>query len=302
MATTLTTMNDTMIVSQIIGALKYGLIPVQSTSFEVDTAGRVQNDVMRVPVITDATAQSKTPGTALTSNGTVTGTSITLTHFYEAKWQLNEAQINPTRAPGVFAALAAGAGYGIAKLVVDSIVADITAAHFGNADSDKLVVAPADFGMNDLGQLIKKAGEKQLGRDRALVLNAAYAGALIGESSLGLILATSGDAAIRTGVLPPLMGMNVYVYAGLTSPTGENLGGWVCDKTAIACAMAAPELLAAPGEGNLMAAEIIADPESQVTALYKRWYDADAGTIYGSIALLYDTDKINDSVIRIVSA
>jgi len=69
MATTLTSMNETKIVSQIIAALKNALVSVKAFSFEVDTAGAVQNDVMRVPVITDATAQSKTPGIGLTSNG-----------------------------------------------------------------------------------------------------------------------------------------------------------------------------------------------------------------------------------------
>lgn len=302
MATTLTNMIETTIVSQIIAALKNALIPINAFSFEVDTAGKIQNDVLRVPVVTDATAQSKTPGTGLTSNGSLATTTVTLSNLYEAKWQLNEAQVNPSRAEAVFAALAAGAGYGIAKQVIDAALALVTASNYGStAGEDVLTVAAADFGQNDLGELLKCAEAKKLGRDRSLVLNASYAGALIGESNLGLILATLGEQALKTAVLPPLLGMQTYMYSALPT-NSENLGGFVCDKTAIAVGMAPPELLAAPGQGNLIAAEIISDADGKVSALYKRWYDADAGTVYGSIAVLYGVAKINDSVVRIVSA
>jgi len=214
---------------------------------------------------------------------------------------LNEAQINSSRAEAVFGAFAAGAGYSIAKQVIDAAMALVTAANYGDADADKLVSAAADFGQNDLGLLLSKAETKKLGRDRSLILNANYAGSLIGESSLGLILATMGDTALKTAALPPLMGMTTYMYGGLPT-NSENLGGFVCDKAAIAVGMAAPELLAGPGEGNLVSAEIISDPDGQVAALYKKWYDADAGTVYGSIAVLYGVAKIQDSIIRIVSA
>lgn len=297
MATTLTNMNETLIVSQIIAALKNALIPVNAVSFGVDTVGRVKDDVLRVPVITDPSAQTKTPGTGLTSDGAAATTSVTLSTLKEAKWQLNEAEVNASRASQVFAALAQGAAYSLAKTVLDAICALVTNANFAS----KHTVPSGDFGQNDIGELFRLAEVAKLGRDRSMVLNAAYAAALFGNSNLALILATQGNNIITTGTLPPLLGMVNYVYSALPD-NSENLGGFVADKTAIAAGIAPPEPLADAGEGNLTSSEIITDPESTVSALYKRWYDADAGTVYGSLSVLYGVSKVNASIVRIVSA
>lgn len=303
MATTLTNMTETKIIDRIVASLKSALIPAGAFALEVDASGHVQNDVLRVPVVTSGvTAQVKTPGTALTPNGAVATQPVTLSNLYEAVWNLNEAQCSAERVEAVFSALAAEASYAVAKTVIDSATALVTAANVGSdAGTDVITVPPADFGQNDLGALLAAAEAKKLGRERALVLNAAYAAALVGESNLGLVLATLGDQALKTAVLPPLLGMSTYMWSGL-GDNSENLGGFVVDKGCIAVALAPPQALAPAGGGDLITAEIITDPDARVSALYKRWYDSGAGTVYGSIAVLYGVAFVSDHCVRIASA
>jgi hypothetical protein len=302
MATTLTTIvDDVLVIDAIQGALKNALVALDAFSLGISVEGKAQNDVIRVPVITGAATYAKTPGTASTPYGTVTGTSITLSGYREASWQLNEGEVSAKNASVMFAALAAQRTHDLAQYIIDLVISDVTAAHFGTDEEDVLTVAEGDFGQADLGLLWKKCETKKMGRDRSVILNAAYTGALIGDSNLGLILATLGKDALATAKLPPLMGFNMYNYSGLTSPTGENLTGFACDKAAIGVALAPPEALVAAGEGNKISDTIITDPESKIVCRYIRMADADGGYHKGRVEVLIGHDKIQDSVVRIRS-
>lgn len=297
MATTFTGWNnDVLTMAAIQAALKNALIPLGAFSSAVSVERRVQSDVVRVPVMTAITTSAKTPGTASTSYGGAATTSVTLSTYREASWQLNEGSVSAAEAPVLFAAMAAEATYGLAKYVIDLALAEVTAANFGTSRT----IAAGDFGMNDLGLLWQDAEGKKMGRDRSLVLNAAYTGSLIGESNLGLILATMGDKGLMSAQLPPLMGFKCFNYSAL--PTTGNLGGFVCDKNAIAVALAPPEPLVAAGEGNKIADEVITDPDSSVVCRYIRLADADGGYHKGRVEVLIGVEKIQDSLVRIISA
>jgi hypothetical protein len=299
MATTLTNfVDDMLVIESIQGALKNALIPLNAFSLGIETKGKVQNDVVRVPYTSAATTAAKTPGTASTSGGAAATKSITLSAYRESSWQLNEGQINASRAPVVFAALAAEATYALAKYVIDLAVAEITIANFATSRA----IAAADFSQNDLGILWTDAEGVKMGRDRSCVLNAANTGALIGDNALSLILATMGKDAMSSAKLPSLMGFNIYNYSGLTSPTGENLTGFVCDKAAIGVALAPPEALVGPGEGNKISDEIITDAESSIVCRYIRMADADGGYHKGRVEVMVGVGKILDSLVRIKSA
>ena len=302
MATTLTNMvDDVLVIDAIQGALKNSLPSLKAFALGIETTGKVQNDVVRVPVLGAATASTKTPGTASTSGGSVATTPVTIDTYKESSWQLNEGQANAARAPKIFAGLAAEATYAVVKYVIDAVCGLVTAANFDNADTDKLVVAPADMGMNDIGTLWQKAEDKKLGRMRSLIMNSAYTGQLIGNSNLGLILATLGDKALLTAQLPPLLGFNALNYSGL-SDNSENLGGFVTDQGALGVALAPPEALVSAGEGNKISDVIITDPDSQIVVRYITMSDADAGYIKGRVEVMYGVAKIQNSVIRLLSA
>jgi hypothetical protein len=301
MATTLTNfVDDMLVIDAIQAALKNALVPLRAFSFGIDTNGKVQNDILRVPVVTAASTAAKTPGTASTSGGGAATTSVTLSTYRESSWQLNEGQVNSGRASVLFAAMAAEATYALAKYVIDTALALVTASNYGNDTDDKLVVAAADFGQNDVAQLLIKAEAKKLGRVRSLLLNANYAGNLFG-SSLALMYATAGQNVFASGVLPPMLGMASYMYSALPT-NSENLGGLVCDQGAIAVGMAAPEALVAAGEGNKISDTVVTDPDSQVVARYVRMADADGGYHKGRVELIFGVAKVQDSIVRILSA
>jgi hypothetical protein len=302
MATTLTTIvDDVLVIDAIQGALKNALVPINAFSFGIDVNGKAQNDVIRVPVITAGTTEAKTPGTASTSYSGATGTSLTLSNYRCSSCQLNEGAVSARNAGPLFAAMAAESTYVLAKYVIDTALALVTAANYGDTGADKLAVAAADFGQEDLADLMAKAEDKKLGRVRSLLLNASYASRLFGSSSIALLYATGGQNVFASGQLPPVLGMQSYMYSGLPA-NSENLGGLVCDKGAIGIGMAPTEQLVAAGEGNKIADTVVTDPGSQVVCRYIRMADADGGYHKGRVELIFGVGKIQNSLIRIVSA
>lgn len=299
MATTLTTIVDNvLIINAIQGALKNALVPLDALALGVSVEGKALNDVVRVPVATAATTAAKTPGSASTSVGGATGTSVTLSTYRESSWQLNEGECSAKNAVVLFSAMAKEATYALSKYVIDQVIANVTAAHFAN----KLTVPAADFGQKDLGDLWTKCEAAKMGRQRSVILNGDYTGQIIGDSNLGLILATLGKDALATAQLPPLMGFNMFNYSGLTSPSGENLGGFACDNSAIMVGIAPTEMLVGPGEGNKVSDVVVTDPDSKVACRYIVMADADGGYIKGRVELLFGVDKLTDGIVRIVSA
>ena len=301
MATTLTNLDQTKIEMAIQAALKNALVPINAFSIGVSAEGMNKDDVVKVPVLTDATSQSKTLGTAITVNGTVTGVSVTLNTPIQAGFEMVEGAVNASQAQAYTEGLAAGATFSICKAIVDAALGLLTKANYGDTAADKLVVPYADFGQKDLGDLLTLAEVKKLGRQRSLILNSGYAGALIGESSLGLILASLGDQALKTAVLPPLLGMTSYMYSGM--PTcSENLGGAVIDKTAIAVAVSPINNLLSSGDADVINQSLITDPDSGITVGYRMVGDGDGGKYKVLISAMYGVKKIQNAVIRIVTA
>jgi hypothetical protein len=197
MATTLTNWTESTIILPSLAALKNGLVPLKALSFAVDVGGRMKDDVVRVPITAARTATAKTAGSTHASGGSSATTAVTLDTYYAATWQVNEAEVSGARAQDVFRSQAVEGAYAVAAAVLNSAFALATAANYGSGDEDLLEVAPADFGQNDLGALWSKAETKKLGRDRSLVLNGSFAGALFGERSQADGRAGGGGAALH---------------------------------------------------------------------------------------------------------
>jgi hypothetical protein len=161
-------------------------------------------------------------------------------------------------------------------------------------------VAPADFGQADLGLLWQYGATKIKQRSRSLILNAAYAGQIIGNTSLINLFATaSGKNAAETGILPMLIGHQTAAYPDMPS-NDESLGGAVFGQAAIALACAPISPLAQAGEGDIVDRRVITHAESGFSALYTMTA-AGGGTIKGELALMYGAAKGQNSVVRIVN-
>jgi hypothetical protein len=301
MATTISTINESLVDQKVVEALRYFLPMLKAFSYEISAEGKIQSDIVYVPIATDPTAQSKTAGTMVTANGTVAGTSVTLSNFYGASWDATEGKIAPPLFANYWADKAAGAVYSLAKQVIDAALGVITAANFGNAEgTDRLTVAPADFGQNDLGLLWQYAATKIKQREISMGLNAQYTGALLGETNLATVFSNSGTNFVQSGILPQLIGMNTWAYPAFPS-NSENLGGAVFGRAAIAVAVAPPTALMSSGDGNIIDRRIITEPSSGISCLYTTMGDG-GGTVSGECSLLYGVAKGQDAVVRIVSA
>lgn len=301
MATTISTINESLVDQKVVAALRYFLPMLKAFSYRVESEGKIQNDIVFVPIATDPTAQSKTNGTRVGANGTLAGQSVTLSNHYAAGWDATEGSIAPPLFGNYWSDKAAGAVYALAKQVVDASLAVITAANFGSTEGiDKLTVAAADFGANDLAKLWQYGATKIKQREISLGLNAAYAAALLGETSLAQVFATGGTNFIATGVLPTLIGMNTWAYPAFPA-NGENLGGAVFGRAAILVGVAPVAPLAAAGEGNIVERRIITEPDSGISVLYTMTADG-AGVVNGECELLYGVAKGQDAVVRLLSA
>ncbi len=297
MATTLTNLSMAGIEMAIQAALKNALVPINAFSLGISTEGMRKDDVKRVPVLTDPTAQSKTLGTATTENGAVTGKDVKLDTPKEAAFKMKEGEVSASEAQSFAEGLAAGAVYSLAKDILDAAFNLVTAANYAT----KVTSAAADFGMDDLGLLFAAAETKKLGRVRSLILNSSYVAQLLANSQLGITLATIGSDALKTAVLPPLLGMQSYMYSGLPT-NNENLGGMVIDKTSIAVAVSPIEQLVAEGEADCLFNKRVSDPDSGLTVNYKMVGNADGGYIKGIVSVMYGVAKVQDAIVRLVSA
>ena len=301
MATSIVGFNDVRLTQKMIGALKADLIAADAVSFSPDlgegNAGLTKGDIIRVPVMGAATATTRVLGAAGVSGGSGSVVPVTLADPLSAQWDT----IDGATKPGTFEALAVEHTHALAKSALDAIFAVVLAANFGNADTDKLVCGIADWDQSQLGLAQAKAVAKKIGKEKALVLNGAYASKLVTGSTLGLILATRGDDSINTGILPPLMGMKSYMYSDLPD-NSQNLVGLITGKSAIAAGMAPVLAQAQAGQGDLVFEQILVDPATKIAMTYRVWYKADEGRLFGRVELMLTAVKVQDALIRILSA
>lgn len=297
MASTISTINESLVDQKVVEALRYVLPMLRTFSYNVTSEGRIKDDSIYVPIATDPSAQSKTAGTLVTANGTVTGTQVQLSNFYAAGWDATEGTMAPPLFANYWADKAAGAVYSLAKQIIDAALALLTNANF----STKHTCAAADFGPNDLAELWRLAEENIKQRERTLGLNASYAAQLLGNTNVGLIYSTSGNNFMATGVMPQLIGMNTWAYGAFPS-NSENLGGAVIGRAALLVATAPPAPLAASGEGQILERRIITDPASGLSVLYTSTVSA-GGTVNGECCVLYGVAKGQaGAAVRLVSA
>jgi hypothetical protein len=305
MGSTITNINWARVDQKVGAALRYGLPARELFSMRaltLEEAQSIENDVVRVPLATDPTLAVKTLGTAATGTGSLVAVDVTLGNPKAAAWDAIEGKMSPSMFLSYWEDKIAGGMYVLAKAVLDAGLALVTASNYGNEEgTDKLTVAPADFGQSDLGLLWEYGAKKIKQRSRALMLNAAYAGQLIGNSNLMTIFAqASGTNPVETGVLPRLIGHQTAAYPDMPS-NSENLGGAVFGQAAIALACAPLAPLADAGQGDIVDRRVITHAETGFSALYTMTA-AGGGTIKGELNLMYGASKGQDAVVRIVSA
>jgi len=300
MATTVSNINVAMVEDRVIPALRLVLPILRAFSYVMEQDDKIKNDTTYVPAATDPTVGNKTAGTMTTAGGTIAGTLVTLNRFRSAAWDAVEGAMRGSLFESYWADKAAGAVYVLAKDVIDYALSLVTASNFGNTSSDKLAVAPADFGQSDAAELWGKAEDKIKRQEKVFMMNTAYATALFGNSNLALIYANAGSNFLESGQLPRFLGLGQMHYSGLPS-NSQNLGGVILGRGAIGVALAMHSQLMSSGEGNVIDRRKIVDPDSGIGVVYTVIADG-GGTVEGECSLLYGASKIQDAAVRLVTA
>lgn len=300
MATTISGINQALVDERIVESLKHMLPTLSAFSYTIEQVDRVVDDTVAVPLATDPTVGDKTAGTFKSADGTLGVATVTYNKLRAAGWDAVEYAMRASLFEQFWADKAAGAVYALAKDVVDTALALVTAANYGNTSADKLVVAAADFGQDDAAQLWQLATTKVKRQRKTMLLNTAYAARLFGNSNLALIYASAGNNFLQSGVLPQFLDLNQMHYGDMPT-NSENLGGVVVGSAAIAIGIAQPSPLMASGEGNIVERRVISEPDSGLSVMLTVKADA-GGTVSGEVALLFGVAKGQDAAVRLLSA
>lgn len=301
MASTISGINDSLTDQQVVGALRYVLPFFGMFSYKLEPEGKIKNDVIYVPIASDPSAQSKTAGTIVSGDGTLAGTTVTLSNFYGAGWDAKEGEMRGSLMASYWADKAAGAVYVLAKQVIDAALALVTAGNFGDvAGTDKYVKAAADFDQAALAQFVKVGVKKAKQREITMLLNTEYAFALMGQSLFALTFAASGNNVLASGNLPPLLGIPAARYDELPT-NSENLAGAIFGRAAVCAAVAPPDPLMTAGQGDIVDRRLITEPDSGLSALYTVTASG-GGIMKGEVSLLYGVAKGRDAAARLCSA
>jgi hypothetical protein len=300
MSTAFTNLSTAQVDDMVVEAAREFLPLFRMFSIELSADSKVYNNVVKVQLSTDPTVGVKTLGAVGADTGALTGVDVTINTPKQATWKATEGTISAATLPAWWQTQINGGMYGCAKAIIDSALGLVKASAFGNTDADKLVVAPADFGWSDYAALEVKADVK-IKRPVGMLLNAYYAGAIRAETSIMQYAATLGQDALASGKVPTVNGITPIKYVGLPD-NGENLGGFVFGRAAIAGIVAPYDLINSSGEGDIVERRMITEPDSGLTVVYTVTAQG-AGTRIGEIAVMYGVavGRASD-VVRLVTA
>lgn len=137
----------------------------------------------------------------------------------------------------------------------------------------------------------------------SLVLNSDYVGALEKDNAIQDLSASGSDVAM-SGNLRRVSGLPLVEAPGLPpsggTPASENLTGFISFPSAIAVAMRVVESQATD---KLMWFQVLTDPQTGATMVYRAWYKEAFGTVYHTFETLFGASKGQaEALKRIVSA
>lgn len=117
------------------------------------------------------------------------------------------------------------------------IAAIITASNYSAVQT----VTAANYGYDDVVDINTDLSTAKASRQRALILNPSYIGALRKDATLTQAFGANGvnGATVVEGSIGKVAGMSVFEYSDLPT-NSENLRGFACGKDAIAVASALP--------------------------------------------------------------
>lgn len=269
------------------------IVPVSQAAVDLQTGTAVAGKRSDANVIED----TNTSTVAVTLNQQpITGFFLTDEEAHEigtGVWQDTRTKLLQNKA------------FAVADFMLDYCFNLVTAASYGAAVHTGAASAFDLDDVVDIGTSLEESSSWKFMGEESLVLKPSYVGALKKDGAIqdlsasGIPIVQNGDLdryqvdrfrIVSAPTLPPAAG----------TPASENLVGMACKPAGIACAMRA---VRAQATDKLMAYEVMTDPETGATLVYRAWYDEDFGKVYHTFETLFGASVGQaEALKRIVSA
>ncbi|MBU1685692.1 hypothetical protein KJ662_05585 [Patescibacteria group bacterium] len=301
MSNTVTSLTATLIQDEVLPALKLGLSPLNAMSITaVADRPLFKGDAVTVDVVT-----AKSAGTYATTfesgDSTWTGTAVTIAAPVFSSWHINPFTEG---APTAARFLAAGkeAAYAVAKTCVQNVLAFFVNANVGSGAGDVSAIAAASYDTDDIADMIALIQAKGVAGSVSAIHNLSYATALKKDAALKDASAYGGGEMIRTGTLPPILGVQPYYTDAFPAAlTNENVGVIFTGKTAAAVAIGAAGDPTGQVEEAGVREMIVTDPESGLSLTWRTWVNSGTGYHWGSVYVMMGQSFLQNAAVRIVS-
>lgn len=298
MSNTLTNMQARIFADSALKKFNDFLAPIDAFSVGFNAEAARKGDTIRVPVFPTVTAGAYA-GDYSGTDQTITGVDISLNQhvFYSVAFTDAELAESPA---DYFGNMGAQLGKAVAKKVLTTVLANITAANYGNAAGDKLVVAEASFAATSVTSIRQKLAAKGINAmDAALVLSLGNYASLLNSNNL-LAYAIGNNATQQTGKIPSLYGFENVIESNIVPSNSENLTGFACAKQAIGVGM---RYLAPQSKESLIDAGMVSDDESGVTLGVRIIPDQLHGKVHYVVEALFGSAVTDGSaLVRVLSA
>lgn len=282
MATTLTNA-DTQVLAQLsLNALLEKLGPITAFSTQFDSEGARKGDIVKVATygaMPAAAAFNRSSNNYESDDAvSVTYVDVTLSEHLISTFKLDDEQSEKVDVE----LMSMNAGHAVAKQALINAYGLITNANFGAA---VFTGAAGTFDSDEVADLWQAAVDANFGDDRVLQLTPAYIVSLLKDADIKNAEKSDSDAALRDGAVGPLYEFDVQTSQVLPA-NGENLVGFITDKSGIAVAMAPPPVPAG-NAAMIVDSAVATDPETGITIQVRQHYNPGPGEVYINYETLF---------------
>lgn len=303
MANTFTSINVAKVESEIVSALKFGLMPLDGVfTMGVGSDPKEKNETVTVPLITARTASSNATNYE-DGNTTVTGKVVNLDTNISCSWHISAIEASK-QDTDYFAKAAVEAVHSVAQAALVKAFNLVVRASYGT--STEQVSTASAFDSDIVFDMRKTCIEDLKWRDsqkRSLVLVPEYYAGLAKDPAVK-DLSASGDRTAQSGIVARHAGFDIYEQGALTTASTaygatEYVRGFACLKEAMAVAIRPPAMV---GNAVYDINQIVTDPDTGISLNWRSWVNPTDNKLWGTVEILMGAIAVDGSaLLRLVS-
>lgn len=273
-----TIFNDKIFAQEAMKSFVAHLFPFKAFSTDMSGETAKKGDAVIVPLVSTLT------GTTFSSYE-VAGGEISAITVNLNKHKVVPVDVSDIQGGNASAAkldnFAFNAGAALAEAVLAEILSIFTPGSFGNAI---VSTAAANWSVTQVRAVRKALNDNRAPkRGRSLIVNSAIEDAILGSTNVLQSYAYGGAEAIREGMVPRLVGFDVY-GTDIIPLNGVSLAGIACTPDAVAVAVRAIQPLASD---DLQGVEIVTDDVTGLSFGYRRHYSRATGKMFANLECLF---------------